>query len=171
MATLLDTKANLPEQTCAVCLETINKHSVTLECAHRYCKDCIDTLISSALNNNCPMCRVTIDINKCIYSDTTYSDSTYSDTTCSDSTLTENEKFLKAMEYIKTSGEYNLHKNYIHFDTKSLCDEFIKKAKKQRISIGKRCCDGTGCKLNNLTIEQVKKLKKNYSESNTININ
>ena len=33
------------------------------------------------------------------------------------------------------------------------------------------CCGGKGCKITNLTSQQVTKLKKNFLENNTINYN
>mgnify|MGYP001189721521 FL=1 len=33
------------------------------------------------------------------------------------------------------------------------------------------CCRGTGCKIKNVTSQQIIKLKKNFLENNTINYN
>jgi len=45
---------------CSVCLETLNKPMTVSPCMHSFCKACIEEY--RKFNNNCPMCRQTIDV-------------------------------------------------------------------------------------------------------------
>lgn len=42
---------------CSICLDEINSENICVtECNHKYCKDCLEKLLSNE-NLNCPMCR------------------------------------------------------------------------------------------------------------------
>ena len=133
---------------CPICLENINinNNSITLECRHRYCNTCIDNLFSSKLNNKCPLCRCSIELNKCVIN---------------------NNKILN--NSINNSIN-NSNGGFIHFETKTICNKFVRKAS-YKMTIEYVCCGGKGCKITNLTSQQVTKLKKNFLENNTINYN
>lgn len=152
MSTFFTIDINKTHENCPICLENINinNNSITLECQHRYCKTCIDNLFSSKLNNKCPLCRSSIELNKCIINE---------------NNSTNNDYISKKFN---TINKYN--SNFIHFKTKNLCDKFLKKAR-CKLTIQHVCCSGTGCKINNLTSQQIMKLKKNFLENNTINYN
>lgn len=152
MSTFFTIDINKTHENCPICLENINinNNSITLECQHRYCKTCIDNLFSSKLNNKCPLCRSSIELNKCIINE---------------NNTTNNDYISKKFN---TINKYN--SNFIHFKTKNLCDKFLRKAR-CKFTIENVCCSGTGCKINNLTSQQIMKLKKNFLENNTINYN
>jgi|TARA_B110000858_G_scaffold189038_1_gene235325 hypothetical protein len=152
MSTFFTIDINKTHENCPICLENINinNNSITLECQHRYCKTCIDNLFSSKLNNKCPLCRSSIELNKCIINE---------------NNSTNNDYISKKFN---TINKYN--SNFIHFKTKNLCDKFLRKARR-KLTIEHVCCSGTGCKINNLTTQQIMKLKKNFLENNTINYN
>jgi hypothetical protein len=152
MSTFFTIDINKTHENCPICLENINinNNSITLECQHRYCKTCIDNLFSSKLNNKCPLCRSSIELNKCIINE---------------NNSTNNDYISKKFN---TINKYN--SNFIHFKTKNLCDKFLRKAR-CKLTIQHVCCSGTGCKINNLTSQQIMKLKKNFLENNTINYN
>lgn len=152
MSTFFTIDINKTHENCPICLENINinNNSITLECQHRYCKTCIDNLFSSKLNNKCPLCRSSIELNKCIINE---------------NNTTNNDYISKKFN---TINKYN--SNFIHFKTKNLCDKFLRKAR-CKFTIEHVCCSGTGCKINNLTSQQIMKLKKNFLENNTINYN
>ena len=153
MTTFINIDNNKTDENCAICLENINinNNSITLECQHRYCKSCIDNLFSSNLHNKCPLCRVFIDLNKCVIIENV--------------TKNNNNKNIFDLKLLNNSSS-----KYIHFETKIICKKFLKKAK-YKITIENVCCGGTGCKISNLTNEQIKNLKKNFLENNTINYN
>ena len=152
MSTFFTIDINKTHENCPICLENINinNNSITLECQHRYCKTCIDNLFSSKLNNKCPLCRSSIELNKCIINE---------------NNSTNNDYISKKFN---TINKYN--SNFIHFKTKNLCDKFLRKARR-KLTIEHVCCSGTGCKINNLTTQQIMKLKKNFLENNNINYN
>jgi len=152
MSTFFTIDINKTHENCPICLENINinNNSITLECQHRYCKTCIDNLFSSKLNNKCPLCRSSIELNKCIINE---------------NNSTNNDYISKKFN---TINKYN--SNFIHFETKNLCNKFLRKARR-KLTIEHVCCSGTGCKINNLTTQQIMKLKKNFLENNTINYN
>ena len=160
MTTFLTIDNNKTHENCPICLENINikNNSITLECQHRYCKTCIDNLFSSKLNNKCPLCRSSIELNKCIINEN-------NSTNNSTNNITNNDYISKKFN---TINKYN--SNFIHFKTKNLCDKFLRKAR-CKFTIEHVCCSGTGCKINNLTSQQIMKLKKNFLENNTINYN
>ena len=143
MSTFFTIDINKTHENCPICLENINinNNSITLECQHRYCKTCIDNLFSSKLNNKCPLCRSSIELNKCIINE---------------NNSTNNDYISKKFN---TINKYN--SNFIHFKTKNLCDKFLRKAR-CKLTIQHVCCSGTGCKINNLTSQQIMKLKKKF---------
>ena len=153
MNTFINIDNNNTDEKCCICFESINinNNSITLECHHRYCKSCIDNLFLSNLDNKCPLCRFSIDLNKCIIIENV--------------TKNNNNKNIFDLKLLNDSISKN-----IHFDTKKLCNKFLKKAK-NKITIDKVCCGGRGCKINNLTSKQIMILKKNFLENNTINYN
>tara|TARA_Y100001960_G_scaffold259178_1_gene278958 strand:+ start:30 stop:500 length:471 start_codon:yes stop_codon:yes gene_type:complete len=156
MTTFINIDNNKTDENCAICLENINinNNSITLECQHRYCKSCIDNLFSSNLHNKCPLCRVSIDLNKCIIIENVTKKNN-----------NNNNKNIFDLELLSYSNS-----KFIHFETKIICKKFLRKVK-NKITIDHICCSGTGCKINNLTSEQITILKKNFLENNTINYN
>tara|TARA_Y100000741_G_scaffold286054_2_gene225905 strand:- start:3321 stop:3812 length:492 start_codon:yes stop_codon:yes gene_type:complete len=163
MTTFLTIDINKTHENCPICLENINinNNSITLQCQHCYCKTCIDNLFSSKLNNKCPLCRVSIELNKCIIN----ANNTTNNTT---NNSKKNDYISEKFNNKNTINKYN--SNFIHFETKIICDKFLRKARR-KFTIEHVCCSGTGCKINNLTSEQIMKLKKNFLENNTINYN
>lgn len=161
----IDININKTHENCPICLENINinNNSITLECQHRYCKTCIDNLFSSKLNNKCPLCRSSIELNKCIINE----NNTTNNTTNNDYI---SKKFNNNIKLYNNNTINKYNSNFIHFKTKNLCDKFLRKAR-CKFTIEHVCCSGTGCKINNLTTQQIMKLKKNFLENNTINYN
>ena len=162
MITFLTIDINKTHENCPICLENINinNNSIKLECQHRYCKTCIDNLFSSKLNNKCPLCRNSIELNKCIINENNITNNDY--------IIEEFDNNNKLYNNNNPINKYN--SNFIHFETKNLCNKFLRKAR-CKMTIEHVCCSGTGCKINNLTSQQIMKLKKNFLENNTINYN
>jgi hypothetical protein len=161
MSNFLSIDNNKTHENCAICLENIdiNNNSITLECQHRYCKYCIDKLLSSKLCNKCPLCRSSIELNKCIINENNTTNNDYI-----------SKKFNNNIKLYNNNTINKYNSNFIHFETKIICDKFLRKARR-KFTIEHVCCSGTGCKINNLTSQQIMKLKKNFLENNTINYN
>ena len=50
------------EEHCSICVEPL-KNQVNLDCAHKFCRKCINTWIcTSCPNYSCPLCRGNLDI-------------------------------------------------------------------------------------------------------------
>ena len=169
------------DEICAICLENINikNNSITLDCQHNYCKDCIDNLFSSKLYNKCPLCRKTIDLNKCTINEN-IEDNNIEDNNnnIEDNFIEDNfienknikNKNIKNKNIKNKNIKNNNSSNFIHFETKNICNKFLRKAK-YKLIIEHSCCGGKGCKISNLTKEQITSLKKNFLENNIINNN
>ena len=169
MTTFINIDYNKHDQVCPICLENINikNNSITLDCQHNYCKDCIDNLFSSKLYNKCPLCRKTIDLNKCMINENIED---YNNENNNIEDIFIEDKNIKNNNIKNNNIKNNNSSNFIHFETKNICNKFLRKAKNKLI-IEHSCCGGKGCKISNLTKEQITSLKKNFLENNTINYN
>ena len=53
---------------CAICLNVMDNSAMTLECSHRFCKECIEKSIRLA-SNDCPTCRGKINTRRSLRED------------------------------------------------------------------------------------------------------
>ena len=111
MSTFFTIDINKTHENCPICLENINinNNSITLECQHRYCKTCIDNLFSSKLNNKCPLCRSSIELNKCIINENNTTNNDYI-----------SKKFNNNIKLYNNNTINKYNSNFIHFKTKNL---------------------------------------------------
>ena len=56
------------ELCCAICLDLLTQTTITKECLHRFCHDCITAAITRG-NRECPTCRKKLASRRCLRAD------------------------------------------------------------------------------------------------------
>ena len=141
-----DFNKNINEH-CAICMNIMNNNTVTLDCKHEFCADCIKQLQCSNLQQKCPLCRSTLTIENDDY------------------------KIISSKERValkKVSNYNNKNKKeektfYIHFDDIKTCKKFMKYNK----NVGTKCCGGKGCIIYNVANQkEISEIKTAFIERN-----
>ena len=136
---------------CAICMHKMNNNTVTLDCKHEFCADCIKQLQSSNLQQKCPLCRAALSIENNDYK-----------------IINSNKSInLKDNKYNnKTKNEPKTF--YIHFDDIKTCKKFMKYNK----NVGTNCCGGKGCIIYNVANQkEISEIKTAFLERNNNNTN
>ena len=141
-----DFNKNITEH-CAICMHRMNNNTVTLDCKHEFCADCIKQLQCSNLQQKCPLCRSTLTIENNDY------------------------KIINSKERVAVKKYSNYNNNnkkepqtfYIHFDDIKTCKKFMKHNK----NVGTNCCGGKGCIIYNVANQkEISEIKTAFLERN-----
>ena len=146
-----DFNKNINEH-CAICMNIMNNNTVTLDCKHEFCADCIKQLQCSNLQQKCPLCRSTLTIENNDYK-----------------IISSNERVaLKKVSNYNNKNKKEEKTFYIHFDDIKTCKKFMKYNK----NVGTNCCGGKGCIIYNVANQkEISEIKTAFLERNITNYN
>ena len=146
-----DLNKNINEH-CAICMNIMNNNTVTLDCKHEFCADCIKQLQCSNLQQKCPLCRTTLTIENNDYK-----------------IISSNERVaLKKVSNYNNKNKKEEKTFYIHFDDIKTCKKFMKYNK----NVGTNCCGGKGCIIYNVANQkEISEIKTAFLERNITNYN
>ena len=141
-----DFNKNINEH-CAICMNIMNNNTVTLDCKHEFCADCIKQLQCSNLQQKCPLCRSTLTIENNDYK-----------------IISSNERVaLKKVSNYNNKNKKEEKTFYIHFDDIKTCKKFMKYNK----NVGTNCCGGKGCIIYNVANQkEISEIKTAFIERN-----
>ncbi len=118
---------------CTICMNSMDHNFYELKCNHIFCKDCINQLKKSDLQQKCPLCRGPLICNN------------------------KNE-YIIDFEENNINNKKNNNK-YIHFDDAKTCKKFMRKYK----NVGASCCSGKGCVILGVSdTHEIKKIKQAF---------
>ena len=60
--------ASYRDEECAICLEKEGGRWTTLDCDHAFHKSCIDRYLNGRIDARCPICRQSIEEDRCVVS-------------------------------------------------------------------------------------------------------
>ena len=73
------------------------------------------------------------------------------------------------MEYTNKLFDEKFDKiKFVHFDTSTECDNFIKYIGEKQIYISHKCCLGIGCGIENIKNKELKTIMDEYKQKNNI---